>query len=85
METQKVSAGERITIGGITLLPIINTSVHCWNAKMGIAGYGSKALDGIVVVSEKWTGAMNVAGEEVPVERYAEKVPEVKELLENTQ
>jgi len=34
-----------------------------------------------VVVSEKWTGAMNIAGEEVPVERYAEQIPEVEELL----
>jgi hypothetical protein len=83
LETQKVSAGQRITVGGITLLPIINTSVHCWNIERGIVGYGSKTLDGIVVVSEKWTGAINIAGEEVPVERYTEKVPEVKELLKN--
>jgi hypothetical protein len=84
LETQEISAGESITIGGITLLPIINTSVRCWNIRRGIFGFGSKTLDGIVVVSEKWTGAMNVAGEEVPVERYTEKVPEVKELLKNT-
>jgi len=85
LETQEVRAGERITIGGITLLPIINTSVRCLNVERGIVCYGSKTLDGIVVVSEKWTGAMNVAGEEVPVERYAEQVPEVRELLESTQ
>ena len=76
-----MSAGQRITVGGITLLPIISTTVHCLNIERGIVCYGSKTLDGIVVVSEKWTGAINIAGEEVPVERYAEKIPEVEELL----
>jgi len=85
LETQEVSAGERITVEGITLLPIISTTVRCLNVGRGIIGYGSKTLDGIVVVSEKWTGAMNVAGEEVPVERYAEEIPEVRELLQNAQ
>ena len=84
METQEVSVGQRITVGGTTLLPIISTTVRCLNVERGIVCYGSKTLDGIVVVSEKWTGAMNIAGEEVPVERYTEKVPEVKELLKNT-
>ena len=38
---------------------------------------------GIVVASPKWKGAINVDGEEVPVEQYAEQVPEVKEVLES--
>jgi len=45
--------------------------------------FGSKDIVGIVVVSPKGKRAINVAGEEVPLDQYIEQIPEVKELLQN--
>ena len=83
METKEVSAGQYITVGEITLLPIIRTSVISRSVNQGVVCSGSKSLIGIVVVSPKRKYAINMDGEEVPVEQYAEQVPEVKELLKS--
>ena len=83
MKIEKVNAGQYITIGEITLLPIIRTYISCRNVDSSILCSGSKNVIGIVVVSPKWKRAINVAGEEVPVEHYTEQVPEVKELLQS--
>ena len=83
MEIEKMSAGKCITVGEITLLPITKTSINCQTANSGIICSGSKNLVGIVVISPKWKGAINVAGEEVPVAQYMEQVPEVKEILQS--
>jgi len=83
LEIEKVSAGQCITVGEITLLPITQTSISCQTVNSGIICSGSKNLLGIVVISPKWKGAINVAGEEVPVAQYMEQVPEIKELLQS--
>ena len=81
METEEIKVGQHITVGEITLLPIIRTSVSCRDVNGGIVCSGSKNLVGIVIVSPKEKRAINVNGEEVPVHQYMELVPELKELL----
>ncbi len=78
-----MSAGQYITVGKTTLLPIIRTSVICRSVNQGVVCSGSKSLIGIVVISPKRKYVINMDGEEVPVELYAEQAPEVKELLES--
>ena len=67
------------------LLPIMRTSVIYRSVNRGVVCSGSKSLIGIVVVSPKRKYAIDVDGEEVPVELYVEQSPQVKELLENMQ
>jgi hypothetical protein len=81
LEKEEIRVGEKITVGEITLLPIIRTSVTCRNVSRGIVCSGSKNLVGIVVVSPKEKRAISINGEEVPVHQYMEQVPELKELL----
>ena len=83
MEIKGLSAGQQITVGEITILPIIRTFMVCRSVKTVIAGAGEKSVAGIVVISPKRQYAINTAGEEVPLEQYAEDVPEVRELLKN--
>ena len=81
MEKQKVSAGQYITVGDIRLLPITRTLMGCWEVNGGIICSGSMDLVGIVAVSPEGQRALNARGEEVPVDRYLEQVPGLKELL----
>ena len=81
LEIEEIRVGQHITVGEITLLPIIRTSVTCRSVNSGIVCLGSKNLVGIVVVSPKEKRAINVNGEEVPVHQYMEQVPELKGLL----
>jgi hypothetical protein len=81
LETEEIRVGQRITVGKITLLPIIRTSVTCRNVSSGIVCTASKNPVGIVVVSPEEKRAISINGEEVPVHQYMEQVPELKELL----
>ena len=83
MEKEKVSAGQRITVGEITLLPIMRTFLYCRNVDGRIVYSGSKNLIGIVVVSPKGKRAINLDGEEIPVDQYLEQVPEITELIQS--
>ena len=82
MEVEKVSAGQPIVIGEMTLLPITRTCLSCREVDSSFVCSGSKDLVGIVVVSPEGKRAINAAGEEVPLEDYLEQVPGIKELLE---
>ena len=82
MEIKRISAGQQITVGEITILPIIQTFMVYRRVKASIAAAGETSPVGIVVVSPQRKYAINMAGEEVPLEQYAADVPEVQELLE---
>ena len=82
MEIEKVSAGQPITVGETRLFPIVRTFISCHNINRGIVCFGSKSPVGIVVISPKGKGAINVAGEEVPIDHYTEQVAGLEELLQ---
>ena len=81
MEKEEVSAGEPITIGQVTLVPIIRTVSHCRRSGRGVVGFGTRDVLGVVVLSPEGAHAISVSGEEVPVERFTKQVPEVAGLL----
>ena len=83
MELEEFSVGKRITVGEITLLPIIRTVVSCRKVNSSIVCFGSKTLFGLVAASPKWKRAMNATGQEVPISQYSEQFGEVKELLQS--
>lgn len=82
LEIEEVSAGQPITVGETILLPIVCTTISCRNVNSGIVCSGSKNVVGTVIISPKWKRAINVAGEEVPIDQYTEQVVELKEILQ---
>jgi len=82
VEKEEISASERITVGKVTLLPILRTVAHCRKGSRGIIGSGSREVLGVVVLSPEGPRAINIAGEEVPIEDYTAQVPELARLLE---
>jgi hypothetical protein len=81
VEKEEISVGSHIRIGEVTLLPILRTAVVCLSSRWGITGFGTREVIGMVVISPAGNRAINISGEEVSVEEYAAKVPEVRELL----
>ncbi len=81
MEKEEISAGERITVGQVTLLPILRTVAHCRKGSRGIIGSGSREVLGVVVLSPAGHRAISVSGESVPLENYMSQGPEIEGLL----
>ncbi len=81
MDKEKISVGNHVTVGEITLLPITRTFVFWQEVEGGVVCSGSKSLIGLVVVSPGSVRAMDADGSEVPVRQYIERVPELERLL----
>ena len=81
MEKEEISTGTLIRIGEVTLIPILRTAVVCLSGRRGVTGFGTREVIGMVVVSPAGNRAISVSGEEVPIEKYATQVPDVRELL----
>ena len=82
MKIEEVKAGRPIKIGEITLVPIERTFVSCVGMEGGAVVRGSKGIVGILVVSGKNRYAVDLTGEEVPMDRYLKQVPELARLLD---
>jgi len=82
MRIEEVKAGQPIRVGEITLVPIESTFVSCVGMEGVAVVRGSKGLAGIVVVSGENRYAIDLTGEEVPIDRYLKQVPELARLLD---
>ena len=82
MKIEEVKAGQPISVGEIMLVPIERTFVSCVGMEGGAVVRGSKGIAGIVVVSGKNRYAIDLTGEEVPMDRYLKQVPELAQLLD---
>ena len=82
MKIEEAKAGQPIRVGEITLVPIERTFVSCIGMECGAVVRGSKGLAGIVIVSGNNRYAIDLTGEEVPMDRYLKQVPELVRLLD---
>lgn len=82
VEREKITAGECITIGQTTLIPVIRIVAHCRKGSRGITGFGYSDVLGILILSAEGTHAIDVSGKSIPVEHYVELVPGLAEFLQ---
>ena len=81
MEKKETSVEGIVTIGEVTVLTIVQTYVDVERAGRGVRCFASKHPLGVVIVSPQGRRALDLAGEEVPVEHYVELVPALRDLL----
>ena len=81
MEKKEIVVEGVVTIGEVTLLPIVRTCVNVHRVGKGAMCSVSKHPLGVVIVSPQGRRALNLAGEEVPVEHYLELAPALRDLL----
>ena len=82
MKIEEVKAGQPIRVGEIMVVPIEHTFVSCVGMEGGAVVRGSKGLVGIVVVSGKNRYAIDLTGEQVPMDRHLKQIPELARLLD---
>jgi hypothetical protein len=82
MEKEKVEIGDPITVGEITIIPVIELSIKCRFSKKYFSYFGKKQPTSIVVVSPSGKWALRVSGEEVPLDQFIQDTPGMKEVLE---
>ena len=81
MEKKEIKIERPFTAAGVTLVPIAETSLNWWQHKGQLSLFGTKQPVGVVVVSPEGRKAFRISGEEISLDRLAEEVPEINEVL----
>ena len=81
MEKEEIAVEGAVTIGEVTLLPIVRTWVGVRHAGSGIVCSASKRPLAVVIVSPDGLRALNVEGEEIAIEDCLELVPALRDML----
>ena len=84
MEKKEVEIGNPMTIGGITLIPVIELSLNYWRGGGRFAYFGIRQPVSIVVVSSSGKQAFRTSGEEVPLDQFIQETPGIREVLETS-
>ena len=70
-----------VTVGGVTLIPLVRVSLNCWHGNGGVSYFGVKQPIDVVVISPSEKRAFRITGEEVSLDRLILEVPDIKEIL----
>ncbi len=82
MKIEEVKAEQPIWVGDIRLVPMESTFVSWAGMEGGAVVRGSKGLAGVVVVSGKNRYAIDLTGEEVPMNQHLKQVSELARLVD---
>ncbi len=82
MEKEEIRIEAPFAVAGVTLVPIVKTSVNYWHSKGRLSFFGTKQPVSIVVISPQAKKAFHINGEEIPLDQLINEVPGIKEVLE---
>lgn len=82
MEKEEISIEAPVAVAGLTLIPVVKTSLNCWHRKGWFSFFGTKQPVSVVVVSPQARRAFRIDGEEIPLDQLMKEVPGLKETLE---
>ena len=81
MEKKEIEIGSPLKVGGVTIIPVIKSSVSCWRYRASTSFFGIKQPVSVVVVSASEKKAFRITGEEVPLDQLIQEVPAVEKLV----
>ena len=82
MEKEEIKIEAPLAVAGVTLVPIVKSSLNCWRRKNRLSFFGIKQPVGVVVISPQGRRAFWINGEEVSLDQLTKEVPGIKEILE---
>ena len=82
MEKEEIKIEAPLAVAGVTLVPIVKSSLNCWCSKNRLSFFGNKQPVSVVVVSPQARRAFRINGEEISLDQLTKEVPGIKEVLE---
>ena len=82
MEKKEVEIGNPMTIGEVTLIPVVELSLNYWRGGGRFSCFGIKQPVSIVVVTSSGKRALRASGEEVPLDQFIQETLGIREVLE---
>jgi uncharacterized spore protein YtfJ len=83
MERKKLTVGNPVEIGGMTIIPLMCISASCNRLNGKLTFYGSIHPQYIVLVNSDGTRALTINGEGVSLEELVQEVPKLSAVLDS--
>ena len=84
MEKKEVTIGNPVSVAGVTLIPIVESSIKYGRSQRRIVASGTVQPVSIIVVTPSGRSAFRITGEEVPLDQLGKEVPAIRKLLAKT-
>jgi uncharacterized spore protein YtfJ len=81
MEKVKTKIEAPVTLAGVTLVPVVRTSLNYWDSKKKVSVFSSKQPINLIVISPQIQHAFHINGEEISLNQLIKEVPDIKEIL----
>ena len=82
MEKKEVTIDNPVTVGGVTIIPIVQVSLNYEHSNSGIFLSSYKQPIAVVVISVSARKAFRITGEEVSIDQLIQEFPNIKVMLE---
>lgn len=76
-------ADKAVAVGDITIIPLKEISVYYVNNPQAFSVYASSEPIGIVIDSPQGKWAIDMQGEQMPLETCIREIPDLKRILDN--
>ena len=81
MEKKEIEIGSPLKVGGVTIIPVIKSSLNCRRYRASISFLGIKQPMSVVVVSPSEKKALRITGEEVSLDQLIQEIPAVEKII----
>ena len=82
MEKEEIKVETPTTVAGVTLVPVVKTSLNYWEGKNRSAFFSSQQPLSVVVISKRERKAFRISGEEVPFEQLVKEIPDLETVIQ---
>ena len=81
MGREEIRIEAPVAVAGVTLIPVVQTSLDCWHRTGNLALFGIKQPVSVVVVSPLEIRAFRINGDEVSLDQIVKEAPDIQETL----
>ena len=82
MEKKEIRAERKLSVGGVTLVPIVESACAGWQSGEAVSFSGYKKPLVIIVLAVGLKKAYRITGEELSMDELVNEFPSVKEIIE---
>ncbi len=81
MEKKEITFTNLVTVAGLSLITVSRVKIECLHSKRGIAFWGSKQPDSIIITTPSAKRAFRITGEEVSLDQLVREIPDLAATL----
>lgn len=83
MEKREIIIDNAFDIHGLTLIPVIESSLQYWYYNNTLSYYYSRSPVIILAVAKQTVKAFHISGKELPLEELCSLVPDIADIVTN--